>query len=38
MTRYMPVRCNDTQIDDPPIAQGLDDERGEYNGDSKIRD
>jgi hypothetical protein len=37
-TRYMPVRCNGTQIDEPPTAQYLGDERGEYNGDGKIRD
>jgi hypothetical protein len=32
------MRCNGTQIDEPPTAQDLDDERGEYNGDDKIRD
>jgi hypothetical protein len=34
----MPVRYNGTQIDESPTAQRLDDERGEYNGDGKIRD
>jgi hypothetical protein len=37
-TRYVSVRCNGIQIDEPPTAQGIDDERGEYNDDGKIRD
>jgi hypothetical protein len=38
LTRYVSVRCNDIQIDEPPTTRDLDDERGKYNGDGKIRD
>jgi hypothetical protein len=37
-TRYVPVRCSGTQIDEPAMAQGPGDRRREYIGDDKIYD
>jgi hypothetical protein len=36
-TRYIPVRCYETQIDEPLTAQDIGDGQREYNVDDKIR-